>query len=82
MKATLQFKLPEENEEHRLCLDAGKWYSVAWDLDRWINDVLKYGASNGVELDSLNTPAMALEKVREMLRIEMLNRNISFEDGY
>lgn len=82
MKATLKFNLPEESSDHQLCLDAHKWYLAAWELDQWIQNILKHGESNGVTLDSLNTPAMALEKAREILRLEMLERNITFDDGF
>lgn len=80
MKAILKFKLPEERSDYQLCIDADKWYLVLWELDQRINAILKYGESSGIKLEALNTPAMALEKVREMIHLEMLERNITFDD--
>ncbi len=31
MKAILEFNLPEEEAEHRLALDGGKWMSAYYD---------------------------------------------------
>lgn len=45
MKATLEFDMDEEGdrESHRLAVDSGKWYSVAWEFDQWLRSQVKHG---------------------------------------
>lgn len=43
MKATLQFELPEENEEFRMAMDASKIFSFLSDLDNELRSILKHG---------------------------------------
>lgn len=50
MKATLTFSLPEEAEEHRTALDAGRWKAAVAELDR----VLRNTAKHGDEPDSIH----------------------------
>lgn len=42
MKAILEFNLPEEEAEHKLALDGGKWMSVCHELDRWLRSIQKH----------------------------------------
>lgn len=42
MKAILEFTLPEENEEHKLALDAGKRYSALWEIAQYVRTLRKY----------------------------------------
>lgn len=71
MKAILVYNLPSEAVEHRQALDAGRWESVVWELDRQLRDWLKYG-------NEIKSADEALEKVREKLRDEMANNNLEF----
>lgn len=80
MKVTLEFTFPEEEDDHRLCIDAFKWYSVVQEVDRWIRNMLHYNSADGVKLDSLTTPAQALEKVREFLRQEVLYNGLKLDN--
>lgn len=80
MKATLEFTLPEEEDDHRLCIDAHKWYLVVHEVDQWIRNMLHYNSADGVKLDSLTTPAQALEKVREFLRLEVMYNGLKLDN--
>lgn len=81
MKATLEFDLPEEEDDHRLCIDAHKWYLVVHEVDQWIRSMLHYNSAGGVQLDSLTTPAQALEKVREILREEVMYKGLNLDNA-
>ena len=81
MKATLEFELPTEEDDHRLCIDAFKWYSVVQEVDQWIRNMLHYNSADGVKLDSLTTPAQALEKVREFLRQEVMYNGLKLDNA-
>jgi len=42
MKATLEFNLPDEQEEFDLCLKARNYFCVLWDLDQELRKKVKY----------------------------------------
>ena len=42
MKATIEFNLPEDNNEFTLMSNASKWYSLAWELDQHLRAQTKY----------------------------------------
>lgn len=43
MKATLEFNLPEENEEFEMKINAGKYYCALEDLREFLRSKLKHG---------------------------------------
>jgi len=43
MKATLEFNLPEENEEHFDALNGSKWRALLQDLDNELRLKMKHG---------------------------------------
>jgi len=43
MKATLEFNLPEEEEEHLDAIHGTDWKLVVWDLDQLLRSYIKYG---------------------------------------
>ena len=53
MKAILEFDLPEEEAEHRLALDGGKWMSACHELDQWLRSVQKHGDRKTLEVDEV-----------------------------
>ena len=73
MKATLEFNLPEDNTEYKLVNNAGKMYSVLWDMDQWLRSNTKY-APDTMSEDTYN----AYLKCREQLQELMNDENISF----
>lgn len=60
MKATLEFNLPEENEEFETASNAWKYKSVLWEMDNYLRNKLKYEELKGEEY-------VAYEQVREHL---------------
>jgi hypothetical protein len=66
-KVILEFDSFEDSEELKVALEGGKWKGVAWDLDQYLRNKIKYNE------DSLSVEVLdALEKVREELR-ELIN---------
>jgi hypothetical protein len=42
-KATLEFNLPEEADDHLDAVNGTLWKLVAWDLDQMLRNYTKYG---------------------------------------
>jgi hypothetical protein len=42
MKATIEFNLPDDQNEYELANNASKWYSICWDIKQEIRKNLKY----------------------------------------
>lgn len=42
MKAVLEFKLPKDQEEYEMAVNAAKMYSALWDIKQLIRSKLKY----------------------------------------
>ena len=53
MKAILEFNLPEEEAEHRLALDGGKWMSVCNELDQWLRSIQKHSDLKTLKVDEV-----------------------------
>lgn len=68
MNTSLNFKLPEEQSDLQLALDAGKWRLVALDLDRWLRGKIKYENQNQIDIS----------EVRKYLGELMRNENLTF----
>ena len=73
MKATLEFNLPEDQDEFKLASDGGKWHLVAWDMDQYLRGVLKYG-------NEYKDADEALEKARDRLHELMDGHSVSLYD--
>ena len=67
MKATLEFNLPDDNQEFELTSKALKMYSTLWDFDIWLRAEIKYNDQEHYE------------PVREMLRELMNDNRINFD---
>lgn len=50
MKATLEFSLPEEQEEHKLAIEGSCWMSSMHDLDEWLRSIEKHTDIHTVEI--------------------------------
>ena len=70
MKATLEFELPEEEEDLQHALHALDWALVVWDLDQDLRSYLKHG-------NDFKSVDEALEVVRERLYDLLEKYNIS-----
>ena len=67
MKAILEFELPEDKEEFDAASKGMDWAIVAWDIDQYIRNRLKYQSE---KLDT-SSAKEELELLRESLN-EML----------
>ena len=63
MKAILEFDLPEDKEEFEAASKAVDWSILAWDIDQYIRNRLKY------QTEKLDTSS-AIEEL-ELLRNEL-----------
>jgi hypothetical protein len=73
-KATLTFDLPEEQDEFHTVNNAGKYYSVIWDLDQYLRNFVKYPSDRE---DPILTDTMA--KVRDELWRLMKEHNLDLD---
>ena len=71
MEAILKFDLPEDKEEFDVATKAMDWATLAWDIDQYIRNRLKY------QTEKLQTTS-ANEEL-ELLRNEL--HNLMQEDG-
>jgi hypothetical protein len=72
MKATLEFKLPEEKYEFANATQGAKMRSVLWDLDQWLRAKLKYEELTDGQYDSF-------KETRDELRKLLIEENIDLE---
>lgn len=63
MKATLEFSLPEEAEEHRMAVAGADAHYLINELDQDMRGALKYGYEN-----KFKTVGEALEYYRNLIR--------------
>ena len=63
MKAILEFNLPEDKEEFEVASKAMDWSILAWDIDQYIRNRLKY------QTEKLDTSSA--NKELELLRNEL-----------
>jgi hypothetical protein len=42
MKATLEFNLPEDQQEFYLATKGADWWKVCWDMEQWLRAQYKY----------------------------------------
>jgi len=73
-KATLTFDLPEEQSEFDIANNAGKYYSILWDLDQYLRNFIKYPSDHE---DPIFTDTMA--RVREDLHKLMESYHVDFD---
>jgi hypothetical protein len=71
MKATLEFNLPEDQNEFEMVNNASKTYSVIWDLQQWLRSQTKH-APDTMSDDTYNT----FEKCREKLNDLLIDNNL------
>jgi hypothetical protein len=74
MKATLEFNLPDDQDDFKLATNGINWYLVCWELDQELRAKTKY-APDSLPQDKYD----AYQEIRDMLREYMSNRDISFD---
>ena len=73
MKAILEFDLPEDESDFHITSRAMNWALVAWDMDQFLRDKLKYG-------HDYKTVDEALEKVRDELYVILDDHEVTLDD--
>ena len=70
MKAILEFNLPEEEEQFDVATKAMDWALLAWDIDQFIRNKIKYEQDrDGV-----------LQLVRNELNFQMEEKGLNFPE--
>jgi len=78
MKATLEFNLPEEDEEYRTCIEASRLKSAMWDFSQEVLRRLdKYGIFNGKELTE--DESRIVSYIREEFYNHLRDREVSLD---
>lgn len=73
MKVILEFNLPDEQSEYTVASKAISWYSIVWDIDRWLRERLKYG-------HKFKNADDALEAARDELYLIMERNKVDFNE--
>ena len=68
MKATLEFNLPEDNQEFRLATKGSDWWHVCWEMDQWLRAQYKYMPDAEYSADKYNTYVQCRDKLFELMQ--------------
>ena len=71
MKATIEFNLPEEEEQFNAANKGMDWALLAWDVDQLLRDKLKYGKL-------LPNTRAELEEIRDTLNEMLVDRGLTY----
>ena len=74
MKATLEFNLPDDQDDFVLATSGLKFWSVLWELDQSLRSKTKYAPDN-LPQDKYD----AYQEIRDELRDLMMENNVSFD---
>jgi len=76
MKATLEFNLPEDNDDFKLATKGKDWWYVCWEMDKWLRAQYKYMSDEEFTQDRYDAYVEAREKL-----LELMNQNgVSLDD--
>jgi hypothetical protein len=70
MKATLEFNLPEESDEHLNALQGLSWQMVLFEIDQELRSTVKY--------DDSEQDADYAQKIRDMIYEKMADRGLTW----
>jgi len=73
MKATLEFNIPEDQDDFELATKGGKWYSVVWEMDQWLRTQYKYMPDAEYSEDKYNAYYEARLKLNEIINENGVN---------
>ena len=76
MKAILEFELPEDKENFDASAKGMDWAIVAWDIDQYIRNRLKYQTE---KLDTLSAKK-ELEFLREALNEMLIDKGLQYPE--
>ena len=68
MKATLEFNLPEDQQEFNLATKGSNWWNVCWDMDQWLRAQYKYMPDEKYSKDKYDAYVEARDKLFELMR--------------
>jgi hypothetical protein len=74
MKATLEFNLPDDDQEYNLANNAINFWNVLWELDQELRANTKYAPD-----DMTDDDYDAYQKIRETLNELMIQNNVSLD---
>jgi hypothetical protein len=72
MEATLQFNLPDDEEQFNVAVKSMDWALLAWDVDQIIRNLLKNHS------EEYKTGELALEHIQEEIRDLMEEKGLQF----
>ena len=75
MKATLEFNLPEDQQDFDLAVNGAKAQVALWEMDQWLRAQYKYMPDEEYSKDKYET----FEKCREQLREIMFEHGLKFD---
>jgi hypothetical protein len=64
-KVTIEFDSIEDKDEMEMCLNGMKWYLLAWELDQYLRNRLKY---ENLSEDAYKVLDETRAKLRELMR--------------
>ena len=71
MKVTIEFNLPEEEEQFNAANKGMDWALLAWDVDQLLRDKLKYGKL-------LPNTRAELEEIRDTLNEMLVDKGLNY----
>jgi len=71
MKATIEFNLPEDEEQFNVANKGMDWALVAWDMDQILRDKLKHE-------EHTRDARKALEEIRDTLNEMLADRGLTY----
>ena len=74
MKATLEFNLPDDEQEYNLANNAINFWNVLWELDQELRSNTKYAPD-----DMTDDDYDAYQKIRDKLHELMTENNVSLD---
>jgi hypothetical protein len=63
-KVTIEFDSIEDQHELDVCINGGKWYTLAWQLDQYLRDRLKYKPMSDKQYEVLQETRDKLHELR------------------
>lgn len=75
-KATLQFDLPEEHQEHQDAINGSDWKYVVWDLDQFLRNKLKYDLNDYKDKSAYDIFEEIRSELWEIINSKNLNLDI------
>ena len=79
---TLTFNLPEEQSDFNLASNASKWYLIAWDMDQFLRNKIRYPEDTGDNKGKSDEYYQALQEVRDAFWENMNDRGLDFDGNW